>query len=176
MSAITRTPENTGYLQPSKFLLTFDRIPNCQYFCQSVNIPGMSLGQAQMTSPMLDVFAPGNKLTYNQLNVNFPVDAAVVSWKEIHEWFRSIASSERLPESNRLSDQQTKFGSKKPKYYSDAILTVLSALNNPIVRIQFINAFPVSLSDIQFDTRMTAEDIITCDATFVYDYFNFVSL
>jgi hypothetical protein len=156
MSAITRTPENTGYLQPSKFLLTFDRIPNCQYFCQSVNIPGMSLGQAQMTSPMLDVFAPG--------------------WKEIHEWFRSIASPEGFPERNRLSDQQTKFGSKKPKYYSDAILTVLSALNNPIVRIQFINAFPVSLSDIQFDTRMTAEDIITCDATFVYDYFNFVSL
>jgi hypothetical protein len=129
-----------------------------------------------MTSPMLDVFAPGNKLTYNQLNVNFPVDAAVVSWKEIHEWFRSIASPEGFPERNRLSDQQTKFGSKKPKYYSDAILTVLSALNNPIVRIQFINAFPVSLSDIQFDTRMTAEDIITCDATFVYDYFNFVSL
>jgi len=176
MTAITRTPENTGYLQPSKFLLTFDRIPNCQYFCQSVNIPGISLGQAIMSSPMLDIYAPGNKLTYNQLNVNFPVDAAVVSWKEIHEWFRSIASPEGFSERNRLSDQQTKFNSKKPKYYSDATLTVLSALNNPIVRIQFINAFPVSLSDIQFDTRMGAEDIITCDATFVYDYFNFVSL
>ncbi len=176
MTAITRTPENTGYLQPSKFLLTFDRIPNCQYFCQSINIPGMSIGQAQMTFPIVDVFAPGNKMSYNQLNINFPVDGAVLSWKEIHDWFRSIASPESFSERNRLSQQNTKFGSKKPSYYSDAMLTVLSALNNPIVKIQFINVFPISLSDIQFDTRQTAEDVISCDATFVFDYFNFVPL
>jgi hypothetical protein len=125
---------------------------------------------------MLDVFAPGNKIIYNPLSVNFIVDEKIDGWQQIHAWFRSIASPEGFSERNRLSDQQTKFNSKKPKYYSDAILTVLSALNNPIVKIQFINAFPVSLSDIQFDTRMGAEDIITCDATFVYDYFNFVSL
>ena len=177
MTALTRTPQNTNYLQPSKFLLSFDRIPTCQYFCQSVNVPGISLGQAQMVSPMLDINAPGNKLTYNQLSINFPIDAEVLGWRELHDWFRSIASPEGFGERNRLSSQQTTHSAKKTgKYYSDATLTVLSSLNNPILRIQFINAFPVSLSDIMFDTRLSAEDVITCDATFQYDYFNFIPL
>jgi hypothetical protein len=47
-------------------------------------------------------------------------------------------------------------------------------LNNPVIRVQFTNVFPVSLSDINFDTRMSADDIITADATFVYDTFKFV--
>jgi len=55
-------------------------------------------------------------------------------------------------------------------------LTVLSSLNNPILRIKFINAFPITLSDIIFDTRQSAEDIITADVVFMFDYFNIESL
>ena len=62
------------------------------------------------------------------------------------------------------------FRSPKP-WYSDATLTILSNLNNPIRRINFTNIFPVSLTDLQFDTKMSADDIITADAAFVYDQF-----
>jgi len=50
----------------------------------------------------------------------------------------------------------------------------LSALNNPIIRVEFINMFPVSLSDIFFDTKQSADDMITADATFVFDQFKFI--
>ena len=173
MTALNRTPQNTNLLQPTKFLLTFDRIGTSQFFCQSVNIPGINLGQAPISSPMLDYFAPGNKITYNPFNVHFLLDESVEGWRHIHSWFRSIASPESFNERKRLTDVQNNGKSTNLKYYSDATLTILSALNNPILRIKLINVFPISLSDIIFDTTQSADDIMTADATFIFDYFDF---
>ena len=176
MTAITRIPQNVNYLQPTKYLLTFDRIGSTQYFCQSVNIPGVSIGQAPINTPMLDIYAPGNKISYNQLNIDFAVDEALDSWQQIHNWFRSIASPESFGERKTLSDAQNQYKAYGQKGYSDATLTVLNNLNNPVLRVKFINAFPISLSDIQFDTKMTADDIVYATATFVFDYHNIEKL
>jgi hypothetical protein len=176
MTALTRVPQNTNYLQPTKFLLTFDRIGSVQYFCQSVNIPGVNLGQAPINLPTVDVFAPGNKITYNPLSIRFNVDAELDGWRQLHDWYRSIASPESFQERKRLTDIQNAYQSNRLKNYSDATLTVLSSLNNPILRIQYINVFPITLSDIIFDTAQSADDIITADGIFVFDYFNFVPL
>ena len=180
MTVLTRTPQNTNYLQPTKYLLTFSRMPTVQYFCQAVNIPGVSVGQAPINFPSLDVYAPGNKIAYNNFNVTFAVDESLKSWQEIYNWFRSFAAPEGTEERNRLSTMQTvgvgkQNVSKKP-WYSDATLTILSSLNNPILRIEFTNIFPVSLSDLQFDTKLSADDIVYADCNFVYDQFKFVSL
>ena len=176
MSAFTRTPENTNLLQPTKFLLSFDRIGSTQYFCQSVNIPGINLGQAMINTPTLDVFAPGNKITYNPLNIHFTVDEKLDNWQQLHAWFRSIASPESFEERKRLSDIQHRFSKSKLTSYSDATLTVLSSLNNPILRVKFYNMFPITLSDIIFDTTQSADDIITADCIFMFDYFDFEKL
>jgi len=179
MTAITRIPQNTNYLQPTKYLLSFDRIGSTQYFCQAVNIPGMSIGQAPINTPTADIYAPGNKITYNQLNIDFAVDEKVDSWRQIHDWFRSIAAPESFSERKRLTDIQNQYRnttSAASKYYSDATLTVLNNLNNPVLRVKFVNAFPISLSDIQFDTKMTADDIVYATATFVFDYHIFEAI
>jgi hypothetical protein len=171
MTAISRTPQNTNFLQASKFLLTFDRIPNTQYFCQSVNIPGLSIGQAPINSPLLDYFAPGNKVTYNPFNITFLINGDGQSWKDIHDWFRSIASPVSFDERNRLTNQQST--RQNLKSYTDATLTVLSNLNNPILRVRFVNMFPITLSDIMFDTKQSADDVLTADASFMFEYFEF---
>ena len=57
--------------------------------------------------------------------------------------------------------------------YSDIYLTILSNLNNPSTRVHFVNAFPTSLSAIEFSTTESADDIITATATFSYEYFEF---
>jgi len=174
MTAINRTPENTNFLQPTKYLLTFDRIGSVQYFCQSINIPGVNLGQAPIMTPMLDFFAPGNKITYNPLSIRFNVDEKLDSWQQLHSWYRAIASPQSFDERKRLQSLTNQIDNKKPNYYSDATLTVLSALNNPILRVQYINVFPITLSDIIFDTTQSADEIITSDAVFMFDYFNFL--
>ena len=176
MSALERTPENTGFLQPTKFILTFDRIPNVTYFCQEANIPGLSLPAIVVPSPAIDYHVAGNKLSYSMFNIKFMVDAKVESWKSIHEWFMSIGSPHGTEERNFKTMLQNQFKQTNFPQYSDAVLTVMSNLNNPALRVHLVGLFPVSLSDIQFDTTLSADNIITADATFSVKYFDFLDV
>jgi hypothetical protein len=36
--------------------------------------------------------------------------------------------------------------------------------------------FPVSLSDVIFDTKLSADDIVSADVSFVYESFKFVPI
>lgn len=173
MSAITRTPKNTNFLQPSKFLLTFNRIPDVQYQCHQVNLPGASLGTVTRETPFLDIYSPGTKLTYQTLELDFYIDEELLSWKNIMDWFYSIANPDGFEKRDGLNDYKE---TRTPnlRHLSDATLTVLSNLNNPIVRIEFVNVFPTTLSDLTFDTQQSADTIMTAHASFRYDYYKII--
>jgi hypothetical protein len=170
MSAITRAPENTNLLQPTKFLLTFERIRTTQYFCQSVNLPGVSLGEVNRATPFLDMYSPGTKLTYSPLDVEFLVDEELQSWKNIYDWFLSIADPDGFEKRDGSKELQTL------KHFSDATLTILSGLNNPVLRIQYTNVYPLSINDIIFDTTQSADNIITARATFRYQSYKYLTV
>jgi len=85
MTAITRNPTNPNPLIGSRFILSFGRVPNVQYFCQSVSVPGISLSEAVIVNPFVDIYSPGEKAIYDLLNVTFMVDEDLTAWKEIHE-------------------------------------------------------------------------------------------
>ena len=170
MSAITRSPENTNLLQPTKFLLTFERIRTTQYFCQSVNLPGVSLGEVNRATPFLDMYSPGTKLSYSPLDVEFLVDEELQSWKNIYDWFLSIADPDGFEKRDGSKELQTL------KHFSDATLTILSGLNNPVLRIHYTNLFPVSINDIVFDTTRSADNIITARATFRYQSYKYLTV
>ena len=63
MTILDRTPQNTNYLQPTKYMLTFGKLPTVQYFCQTANIPGVSMGSINVPTPTLDIKIGGNKLS-----------------------------------------------------------------------------------------------------------------
>ena len=170
MSAINRAPENTNLLQPTKFLLTFERIRTTQYFCQSVNLPGVSLGEVNRATPFLDMYSPGTKLSYEPLDVEFLVDEELQSWKNIYDWFLSIADPDGFEKRDGSKELQTL------KHFSDATLTVLSGLNNPVLRVQFTNLFPLSINSLKFDTTQSAETIITATATFRYQSYKYLTV
>jgi hypothetical protein len=177
MAVTDRTPQNTNFIQPTKYLLTFDRIPNAQYFCQSVNIPGVNLGQAQVATPVYDYMVAGNKLTYNAFSMDFIIDEPALAWQDLYKWFLAIASPTSIDDRNYYSSlQNAKKYQGNLTSYSNAMLTIMSNLNNPIIRIQFHNMFPISLSDLNFDTKQSADDIMTGNATFMYEYFEFMSI
>jgi hypothetical protein len=168
MTVLTRNPSNTNYLQATKFLLTFSRINTTQYFCQEVNIPGVELGAVNRATPFLDMFSPGTKLTYEPLVITFTIDEELQSWKDMYNWFISIADPDGFEGRDHPRELQNN------KHLSDATLTVLSALNNPLLRIEFTNCFPVSMTDIQFDTKSDADHIVTCTATFKYQSYKYL--
>jgi hypothetical protein len=171
MTALTRTPSNTNLLQSSKFILAFNRLPTVQYFCQEANLPGVSLGSTEFNTPLVNVPVAGNKLEYSEFKVTFLVDEQLQSWYELYKWMLAIASPKSLTERNTLNQLQNQFTSKA-SYYSDASLTIMSALNNPLLRINYQRMFPIELSDIDFDTQKSADNIVTATATFRYEYFD----
>ena len=170
MTILNRNPQNTNPLQPTKFLLTFARIPTTQYFCQEVNLPGVTLGTVDRVTPFLDMFSPGTKLKYDDLDVTFMIDEELQSWKDMYNWFTSIADPDGFEGRNHAKELQ------KNKHFSDATLTVLSALNNPVLRIDFTNCFPITMNGIEFDVKKSAEDIITCRATFRYQSYKYLTV
>lgn len=172
MTVLNRNPQNTNLLQPTKFLMSFDRIPDTQYFLQEVNIPGITCPQIRTSTPGLDYYSAGNKLEYSNLSITFILDEELLSWRNIHKWLRSFASPEGTNERNALADIQNPNVRIEKSAYSDATLTVLTNLNNTNFRVDFTDVFPISLSDIQFDTKLSADHTMTATATFAFGYYN----
>jgi hypothetical protein len=166
MTALNRNPQNTNLLQPTKFLLNFSKIDSVQYFCQAVNLPGMTLsGPAKQSTPFITLPKAGDVLTYNTLSVTFTVDEDLKTISAIQNWLRGIADPSGF--ANRNANYKDD--------YSDAILTILTGLNNTNLRIQFVNLFPIDISDINFDTKESADDIIVATANFKYEYYNILT-
>ena len=151
-------PENTNFLQPTKYVLTFPEVPDMIYFCQKANIPGVSLGQAIQETPNLDLFHSGTKISYNTFDVTFLVNEDLSAWTTIYNWMKDLSSVETTY-------------TKRKEGRKQAVLTVMSNQNNPKLRVKLMNLFPTSLSDLEFDTTLSAEEHITATVSFRYDWF-----
>ena len=151
-------PENTNFLQPTKFVLTFPEVPDMIYFCQKVNIPGVSLGQAVQQTPNLDLYHSGTKLEYSTFDVSFLVNEDLTAWTTLYKWMLDLSSVESSYTKRKESRKQ-------------AVLTIMSNQNNPKLRIKYLNLFPISVSDLELDTTLSAEEHIVATASFRYDWF-----
>jgi hypothetical protein len=149
-------PENTNLLQPTKYAVVFPEITDAIFFCQEANIPGISLGNATQVTPNLDLYVSGTKMTYSPFSMTFLVNEDLSAWFTIYNWMKELSSTDSI------------YNSRVKK---DAVLTVYSNLNNAKVRIKYSNIFPLVLSDLQFDTKLSANEHITATATFRYDFF-----
>jgi len=163
MTAIGRTPVNTNLLQSTKFQLIFPNIKNMTFFCQDVSIPGVSINELPQTTPFVNLARPGQKITYDEFTVRFMVNEDLSSWLDIHNWIRGMADPVTFPQ---LSTTEK---------YTDGTLLIYSNLNNPKFKVEFKNMFPHTLSELEFSTKNSADDIMTASVTFRYDYYDFVA-
>jgi hypothetical protein len=177
MTALTRNPSNPNPLQPNKFLLTFGRVPNMQYFCQNVTVPGLSLSEAVITNPFVDIYSPGEKAIYDLLNVTFIIDEELKGWLEIHDWIRAMTfpvefkEYRNLSKSNKYQSVKNVISNKFPQF-SDASLTLFSSSNREYYRFKFYEVFPTTLSTFIMNAQDGPDTILTADATFRYSYYD----
>jgi len=178
MSINERNPSNRDILQSTKFKLNFTRLPGLTFFCQTANLPGLSLTEVMRNTPFVDLYVPGEKCIYDTLNVTMLVDEDLRDWQAIHDWLRAMTFPTEFEEYAKMEtqfrDTQLRRGGwqKIPPQYADASLTIHTNKNNPNIRVMFKDAFPTTLSGIQFSALDSAENIITCDVTFRYSYYN----
>jgi hypothetical protein len=177
MTALTRNPNNPNPLQPNKFLLTFGRAPNVQYFCQNVTVPGISLGEAVITNPFVDLYSPGEKAIYDLLNITFIIDEELRGWLEVHDWIRAMTfpvkfeEYQKLPSLNKYQSAKNDISKKFPQF-SDATVTLLSSAFKPNLVFRFHDVFPVSISSFIMNALDDSNSPITADATFRYTYYD----
>jgi len=171
-SALTRQPQNPNLLQTTKFILTLPRITNTQYFCQDTILPGVNISVISRVTPVVDLWSPGSKLSYNEFQVTFLVDEDLRAWTDIHDWMRGLSGGVDDQEWTRSNRKLAADPENPLKQYSDGVLTIYSALNNPRIRIKYANMFPTELSDIKFDSTQGADTILTATAKFRFDFFN----
>jgi hypothetical protein len=177
MTALTRNPSNPNPLQPNKFLLTFGRLPNVQYFCQNVTVPGISLSEAVITNPFVDIYSPGEKAIYDLLNISFMIDEELKSWLEIHDWIRAMTfpvefrEYQNLSKLNKYQSAKNDINNRFPQF-SDASLSLFSSSNKEYYRFKFYEVFPTTLSTFIMNSQDGPDTIITADATFRYSYYD----
>lgn len=185
---INRQPEELDYLRPNGFRFLIQSLPKVTYFCQAANIPSMNLGVAVQPTPLVDIPKPGEKLDFGELNIRFMIQEDMANYIELYNWMIALGFPEnrrqfqkrfaeqsfRTPEVNN-QDVGTLRRTDLPEY-SDATLMVLNSNDLPIVRLNFIDCFPVSLSGLDFDVSTGNTQYFVGNAVFKYRMFTIESL
>ena len=90
--ALSRQPTVFDYSQQSQFKVFLPLFPTTEWFVVRANVPGVSLGQAVQTTPLLDMPIIGDKLTYDDFYVTFLVDEELKNYTEMHDWLINCAA------------------------------------------------------------------------------------
>ena len=159
-------PKELNQLNVVSFQTNFTRLPNVNFFCQRVNIPAINLGIALQTTPFSDMNYEGDKLTFEQMTMNFYVNEDLSNYLEVYSWLISLGFPDNYKQFN-LKESSLNFAANESRT-SDMNLILETNKSNPNFSVVFKNAFPVSLGSIELDTAATSLEPIVVDATFAY--------
>ena len=170
---------NRNYMSPVGFKLILTKTPKVDFLCQSANIPSISMGTAIQPSYLKDIPVPGDKVLYDDLNVRFLVDEKMENYLAIHKWItglgypESIGQYRQLKTDDKRTDRRVN-DSADPLYfqYSDATLQVLNSNYKSSILVNFKDAFPISLSTLDFDVTTRDYNYFTAEVSFKYTIFN----
>ena len=184
--ALMRQPTVFDYSQQSQFKVFLPLFPTTEWFVVRANVPGVSLGQAVQTTPMIDMPIIGDKLTYDDFYVTFLVDEQLKNYTEMHDWLINCAAPqtrsqfqgkerpEGIPKRPQTEIMDLILGNIKESdrdLYSNLDLFIMSSKNNPVVKIQMVEAFPISLTNIEYSHQESDVNYAECTATFAFSYF-----
>ena len=170
---------NRNYMSPLGFKLVLTKTPKVDFLCQSANIPSISMGTAIQPTYLKDIPVPGDKVLYDDLSVRFLVDEKMENYLAIHKWITGLGYPESIGQYRQLKKDDNRTDSLvadkgDPLYfqYSDATLQVLNSNYKPSVLINFKDAFPISLSTLDFDVTTRDYNYFTAEVTFKYTIYD----
>jgi len=190
---IDRQPTKFDYASPIQFRFKMTKLPKVEFFVQTANIPGISLGSTTQDTPLKDIAGAGDKVNYQSLDISFLVDENLNNYKELHDWILGLGfpqshdqfktlqgtSADRFP-GTTASTAATGTSIKQPLdeggIYSDATLTVLNSKNIAKTEIRFQNVYPISLGSLSYDIKASDVDYLQVSASFNYMYYDIVQV
>ena len=176
------TIENRNFLSPIGFKLVIDRMRGVDFFCQSASIPSMSLGAAPTPTALNKLQNPGDEIQYEDLFLRFLVDENMKNWYQAANWMREIGT----PYSNtefRFNRGDIKSSNKRiatvdvasanNQWTCDCSLLVLSSNYRTVAEFVFRDAWPTSLSTLNFDAASPDVNYFTAEIALKYNYYDY---
>ena len=191
-SPLSRQPTQLDYVSPTQFKFSIHQLPKVEFFCTAANVPAISLGEAVFPTPYKEIPVMGDTLTYDNLSISFIVDENLENYIEMHDWLTAIGFPKNRNQfstfrsstaSTPIATQGTSddIGDVQPAtsargMFGDAILTVLTNKNNPVVEVRFQDIYPVALGALDFTQTSTDVEYISVTADFSYKIYDIVTL
>jgi len=191
-TSISRQPSKLDYTSPTQFRFLINQLPKVEYFTTEANIPGITLGEAEFKTRFKAIPLMGDILTYEDLTITFIVDENLENYVEMHTWLTAIGFPENTKqfsdfrsatsnvatntrgESKDIGD--VKASTPERAMYSDAMLTILTNKNNPVVECRFRDVFPTSLSGLTYSQNQTDVEYLTATVNFKYQIYEIIPL
>ena len=164
---VKRQPSNINHLTPIAYRINIRKIHNVVYFCQSVNIPGISFSSTVQTTPFSPINIQGDTLFYEDLTIRFLVDEDLEAYTEIFNWITALTAPKAFSQYKTERDTNKVLRRSTGNLFSSAELIILNNNMNPNKEVIFDDVFPVSLSSIEFDSGSTL-DTLSATVTFKY--------
>jgi len=154
-------PTNRNFLNPIGYLLKLEKFEGVDFFCQTANIPDVSMPVTEVASPFRNLpIIPSGGVTFGDFSVRFIVDEDLVNYNSIHSWMRDNGNADQMKRTTTEED-----------IYTDAQLHIVTSQYNPAFIVEFRDIFPISLSGLQFDATITDVEYITAEVTFKHQQF-----
>jgi hypothetical protein len=168
-------PSNINPLSPNGFMFSIQKLPELNFFAQSVNLPGITLGSPEYGNPFQVQPIPGESLTYDQLTVQFLIDESMTNYQAIYNWIIALGFPNDYEQYTTFVSEDTRgITSELATNYSDATLQILGGNNQTVKTVQFVDLFPIALDSLQFAGTNTDVQYLIGNATFRYGYYKFL--
>jgi hypothetical protein len=171
-------PSNRNFLSITGFKFVLNRCPKVDFFCNRANIPTVSLGSAVQSSYLKNIPVPGDKLEYEDLQLDFMVDENCENYLQIYDWITGLGFPESLQQYQELK-RDRRFWLPEDALTNERSDGTLMILNNnylPSLKVIFKDLFPVSLSGIPFSAVETEERYFTATVSFKYTIYDVIDV
>lgn len=156
--ANTNTILESNFLSPSRFILVVDtpKFESVSYHLQTVSIPTVSVQRVEAPWMQHQPSLTGDRVIFDPLTVRFIIDENMDNYSKLFDW---------IVETVNVNSQSAM---KK-----DLSLLIYNNSNNLNKTIQFIGAFPTSLSPVEFSSTNSDTQFLFSDVEFSIDYYSF---
>jgi len=165
-----RQLSNRNFLSATGFKFVLAKYPKVDFFSNTASIPSINLGVAIQPTYLKDIPIPGDKLTYDDLTLQFLVDEELVNYKTVHDWLIGFGYPENVQQYQDLLNEDKNLPGHQyaGAGQSDGSLIIYNSSFNPIASVNFQGLFPVSLSTIEFDAKLDDVSYVSASVTFKY--------
>ena len=169
---------NRNFLSVVGFKFLLNRCPKVDFYCNTANIPEVTLGTAVQSSYLKQIPVPGDKMTYGDLGITFMVDEDMENYLQIYQWITSLGFPESIGQYSELLANKTVITdpADPQNERSDGNIQIPNSHLLPSVLIKFKDLFPVSLSGVPFNATAEDQQYFTAEATFKYTIYDVIDV